>query len=160
MVPTPVLSNALRIAHLEYRMLALPVIVLVVSESATESWTIIVPQKWAGVPPPPDVLLALDDDHTEELEPALYAQAAIHQQDTLTFLAADGGAGTGNVNDRKILTARTGGIARAPPVGAHVRIARAARQGWRDRRREVLRRQRDIGPARKLVVGHVPVRGE
>src|SRR5690242_18859637 len=54
--PMPVLSNAFKTAHLEYSKLALPEMLLVVSDSATVSWAITMPQKCAGVPPPPAVL--------------------------------------------------------------------------------------------------------
>src|SRR5207247_7144635 len=53
---TPVLLNALIIAHLEYRRLAEPDRLLVVSVNCAVSCTITVPQKWAGVLPPPEVL--------------------------------------------------------------------------------------------------------
>src|SRR5439155_1693420 len=54
--PNPVAFNTLRIAHLEYRRLALPLMLVVVSVNATVSCVITVPQKCAGVPPPPAVL--------------------------------------------------------------------------------------------------------
>src|SRR5206468_5685702 len=90
---------------------------------------------------------ALDDDHTEELEPARHVEVAVDQQDTLPLLAVDGGAATGDADDREILAARSGRIARAPPVGEHGPVARAARYHWRDAVGKVLRRQCDIGLA-------------
>src|SRR5205085_455454 len=47
--------TAFRIAHLEYSIVAPPVKLLTVSANCTVSCAIKAPQKWAGLPPPPEV---------------------------------------------------------------------------------------------------------